>query len=111
MNKKQVLVVSRHPLLRESLRSLPMPNVDVVVADHLPTADEEIIPTEVWIVDCAMVPSGTVISDLFRHPASPRKVVLVAVDAPELYLISRHSLRSVDAAALLEHLILGTEEE
>lgn len=111
MDKKRVLVVTQHPLLRESLRSLPMPNVDVVVTDHLPTADEEIFPTEVWIVDCAMVPCGTIVSDLFHQPGAPRKIVLVAVDAPEVYLISRHSLHGVDAAAFLEKLVLASEEE
>lgn len=109
MGKKRVLVITDHPLLRESLRSLPMPNVEVVVTDHMP-ADEP-VDAQVWILDCAQVTRGRPVPDLFRAYGGLKKIVLIAVDFPEAIVISRHSLQGVDAAAFLEKIALGTEEE
>ncbi len=76
------------------------------MADRLPVGEENTRAADVWIVDCDLLPEGKRIVDLFRAGGRPERVILVAVDTPEVIVMTRHSLRGVDAATFLEHVIL-----
>lgn len=110
MDRKRVLLVTQHPLLRESLRSLPMPQVEVIVADQLPGSSGKSrsdVDADVWIVDASVISSGDDLCRLFREEGAPSRVILVAIDAPRIVTIASYTIEEGDAAAFLENIILG----
>lgn len=109
MAKKRVLLVTRHPLLRESVRSLSMPHVEVVMAERLPTGEEATTTASVWIVDCDLIPEKARITDLFPSVGPVEQVILVSLDRPDIIVMRRYSLEGVDAATFLEDIILASD--
>ncbi len=111
MEKKRVLLVTHHPLLRESLRSLPMPRVEVLVAERLPVDGNDRtggdVDADVWIVDASVISTGDELCRLFRGAHAPSRIILVAMDSPQIIVVTSHVIGEEDAAGFLENIILS----